>query len=135
MHGRIDVETDFQSIGNVECYAGKLNQVFMNIMSNSIHAMLSKEGIEKGLLRVAVRDAGENVTIEIEDNGIGMSPDVKQRIFEPFFTTKKVGEGTGLGMSITFSIIEKHHGHIECESEEGKGTRFIITLPKIQTHD
>jgi len=68
--------------------------------------------------------------IKIKDNGAGMSEQVKRRIFEPFFTTKPVGIGTGLGMSITFGIIEKHGGNIYVNSEEGKGTEFSILIPK-----
>ena len=68
--------------------------------------------------------------IRIKDNGVGMSEQVKKRVFEPFFTTKAVGVGTGLGMSITFGIIEKHNGQIFVNSEEGKGTEFVIQIPK-----
>lgn len=135
MHGRIDVERNYEVVGNVECYAGKLNQVFMNILSNSIHAILAANR-EHGSLKIAIlnKDA-DNVLITIEDNGTGMPDHVKQRIFEPFFTTKKVGEGTGLGMSISYSIIEKHNGTIEVETKNGEGTKFLISLPKLQTEE
>jgi len=129
--GRIEFVRDYNNIPMIECYAGKLNQVFMNLLSNAIHAVLSKEGLEKdGYIRIGVRDDGDFIKIIFEDNGTGMSDDVKQKIFEPFFTTKQVGEGTGLGMSITFSIIEKHRGTLEVESEAGVGSTFIIRLPK-----
>jgi hypothetical protein len=72
------------------------------------------------------------VLISIRDNGTGMPEEVRSKIFEPFFTTKDVGEGTGLGLSIVYNIIESHKGKIEVESELGKGTEFIITLPTIQ---
>ena len=79
---------------------------------------------------IVTTDHPEHITIEITDTGVGMSLELRQRIFEPFFTTKDVGEGTGLGLSIVFGIIEDHHGSIDVESEPGKGTKFIITLPK-----
>ncbi len=129
--GRIEFVRDFNNIPMIECFAGKLNQVFMNLLSNAIHAVLAKEGLEKdGFIKIGVRDDGDFIKIIFEDNGTGMSDDVKQKIFEPFFTTKQVGEGTGLGMSITFSIIEKHRGTLEVESEVGVGSKFIIRLPK-----
>lgn len=133
MQNKIDVIRDYEVVGNVECFSGKLNQVFMNILSNCIHAILAS-GKETGELRISLKNKDEdNVTIVFADNGIGMPEDVKQRIFEPFFTTKKVGEGTGLGMSISYSIIEKHHGEIQVKSEHGEGTTFYITLPKMQS--
>ncbi|HVV54775.1 MAG TPA: ATP-binding protein, partial [Mucilaginibacter sp.] len=81
-------------------------------------------------LTITTSDHPDHINITISDSGTGISPGVKQRIFEPFFTTKGVGEGTGLGLSIVFGIIEDHHGTIDVESEPGKGTTFIITLPK-----
>jgi len=122
---------DLGSIPNVECYGGKMNQVFMNILTNSIYA------VQKGNLgdrvptiwvRTYLRD-NEHVTISIKDNGTGMSPEVKAKIYDPFFTTKDVGEGTGLGLSIVFKIIEVHYGTIEVISEVNQGTEFVITLP------
>jgi signal transduction histidine kinase len=74
----------------------------------------------------------DTVRICIRDTGTGMTPEVKRRIFEPFFTTKDVGEGTGLGLAISFGVIEQHKGKITVESEVGKGTEFIITLPVTQ---
>ena len=71
--------------------------------------------------------------IIIKDNGTGMTPEVKKHIFDPFFTTKDVGKGTGLGLSISYGIIEQHHGNIDVISEPGKGTEFIISLPRTQS--
>ena len=121
---RIEVVRDFGELPQIMCYPGKLNQVFMNILTNAIQAI---EG--KGEIRLKTRLQGEWVRIEIGDTGKGMPEEVRKRIFEPFFTTKDVGHGTGLGLSISFGIIEKHGGRIEVESEIGKGTTFIITLP------
>jgi hypothetical protein len=102
----------------------------MNLINNSIQAIKEKGQIDRDSVEITTTDHPENITIEITDTGIGMSPEVRQRIFEPFFTTKNVGEGTGLGLSIVFGIIEDHHGSIDVQSELGKGTKFTITLPK-----
>ncbi|MEO1253863.1 MAG: ATP-binding protein, partial [Bacteroidota bacterium] len=110
------------------CYPGQLNQVFMNIINNAIQAM--PEDKENAEITVATEKTKEGINIRLKDNGSGMSDEVKQRIFEPFFTTKPVGVGTGLGMSISYGIIEKHHGQLHVESELGVGTEFIIELPK-----
>jgi len=102
----------------------------MNLINNGIQAIKAKELQDNESVMITTTDQPENITIEITDTGIGMSDEIKQRIFEPFFTTKDVGEGTGLGLSIVFGIIEDHHGTIDVQSEPGKGTTFIITLPK-----
>jgi signal transduction histidine kinase len=121
---RITVVKDYGVIPEISCYPGQLNQVFMNILNNAIQAI---EG--KGEIHIKTSIEGENLKIEIADNGKGMSEDVKKRIFEPFYTTKDVGEGTGLGLSISYNIIKKHKGEIEVESSPDKGTLFIIHLP------
>ncbi|MGB0176219.1 MAG: sensor histidine kinase, partial [Owenweeksia sp.] len=132
----IEVETDFdQSIPDIECYPGKLNQVFMNVLTNGIYAVNAKryeEGEKPTLTLKTMKAEGNRVSIHLIDNGIGMDETTKKKMFEPFFTTKDVGEGTGLGMSIVFKIIEKHNGSIAVNSEPGKGTEFIITLPMSQ---
>jgi signal transduction histidine kinase len=131
--GRIDVQKDYGNIPYIECYAGKLNQVFMNILTNATQAIGSnKSASGKGVITIKTFEKGPNVVVSIKDTGPGIPEELKNRIFEPFFTTKEVGEGTGLGLSIVFSIIEAHKGRIEVESEKGKGTEFIITLPKLQ---
>ncbi|MBM3262653.1 MAG: hypothetical protein FJY97_04410 [candidate division Zixibacteria bacterium] len=112
-------------IPEIDCYPGQVNQVLMNIMTNSIQAM--KDG---GQLRIHTERAGENqIKVRITDSGCGMTPEVLGRVFEPFFTTRDVGEGTGLGMSVTYGVIQKHSGKIEAESEVGKGTPLTVTLP------
>ncbi|MES2829940.1 MAG: 7TM diverse intracellular signaling domain-containing protein [Bacteroidota bacterium] len=124
------VEKDFGAIPKVECLPGKINQVFMNLITNAIHAIKSKQPKDQeGVLSIKTWHEGSNVKISIKDSGTGMPEEVKQKIFEPFFTTKDVGEGTGLGLSIVFRIIENHHGHIDVITKLNHGTEFIITLP------
>ncbi|NJS09823.1 MAG: PAS domain S-box protein [Microcoleus sp. CSU_2_2] len=135
----IQVVKDFGKLPLVECYASQLNQVFMNIIVNGIDA------IEERYHKLSVAEAETNpgrisictmmmspkmVMVEISDNGTGIPEAVRNRIFNPFFTTKAVGKGTGLGMSISHSIVvEKHKGKIECISEIGRGTTFQIQIP------
>lgn len=103
---------------------GKIEQVFLNIIINAIHAM-----DEGGSLFLALRREGEMCLVSITDTGSGIDPDDLPRIFDPFFTTKEPGKGTGLGLAVSKSIVEQHGGRIEVESEEGSGARFIISLP------
>ncbi|MEL6251044.1 MAG: ATP-binding protein [Bacteroidota bacterium] len=124
MGREIELEKEYGEIPMVCCQPGKLNQVFMNILSNGIHAL---DG--KGKIQIKTHREGEEVIVKISDNGKGMSEEVQKRIFEPFYTTKDVGEGTGLGMFIVHGIIEHHKGNIEVVSEEGIGTEFQIRIP------
>ncbi len=117
-----------EKMGDIECYPGQLNQVFMNILNNSIQAI--PEDRKDGEITIYTEEEKDQVVIRLKDNGSGIPDEIKDRIWEPFFTTKAVGVGTGLGMSITFGIIEKHNGKIDLQSEMGKGTEFVITLPK-----
>jgi signal transduction histidine kinase len=131
----IQLVKDLSDLPDIYCFAGQLNQVFMNILTNAVQAMT-----EKGTIKVKsfVDKPTNTVKISIADTGKGMTEDVKSKIFQPFFTTKKVGEGTGLGLSISYGIIKKHDGQIEVESTVGKGTIFTITLPigvKIMTDE
>lgn len=131
--GRVNVEKHYSEIPMVECLAGKINQVFMNIISNAIQALQEQENNEHPLVEILTSVVDKDwVRIEIKDNGPGMPDHVKERIFEPFFTTKQVGKGTGLGLSIVYKIIENHQGTLEVFSEEGRGTSFVITLPIYQ---
>jgi two-component system, NtrC family, sensor kinase len=125
----LTVVKEFGEIPKVECLPGKINQVFMNLISNAVHAIKNKDSKDPGTLTIKSWQDGEYVKISIRDTGTGMSDAVKQRIFEPFFTTKDVGEGTGLGLSIVFRIIESHHGNIDVITNLGEGTEFIINLP------
>jgi len=134
MPTRIRIERDFGELPLVECLAGKINQVFMNIINNAIHAISDNiEKIKDPRILITTRSIRDSIIIEIGDNGLGMPESVKKKIFEPFFTTKAVGKGTGLGLSIVYSIIENHKGTLVVETEEGQGTTFIITLPVYQS--
>ncbi|MDP1772719.1 MAG: ATP-binding protein [Methylobacter sp.] len=121
---RITVEKDYTLNESVECYAGELNQVFMNILANAIQAIP-----DKGRIIITTAKVSDQAVVSIADTGTGMPDEVKQKIFDPFFTTKDVGDGTGLGLSISYGIIEKHQGTLTVESELNRGTRFIITIP------
>lgn len=125
---------DYGEIPMTECYPGKLNQVFLNIISNAIHAIKKQHGDKPtGILKISTSSDDKNIYIKVEDNGTGMDENTKKKIFEPFFTTKDVGEGTGLGMSIAYNIIKKHNGHIQVNSSPGIGTEFILDLPIIHS--
>jgi signal transduction histidine kinase len=117
-----------EKMDDIECYPGQLNQVFMNILNNGIQAIPDER--KDGEITIYTEELEDEVVIRIKDNGMGIPEDIKNRIWEPFFTTKAVGVGTGLGMSITYGIIEKHNGRIELTSEVGQGTEFAIILPK-----
>tara|TARA_R110000850_G_scaffold153234_2_gene276636 strand:- start:5458 stop:7605 length:2148 start_codon:yes stop_codon:yes gene_type:complete len=130
MPTKIRIIRDFGELPLVECLAGKINQVFMNIINNAVHALADHiDSINDPIIEIRTRSLLDSITIEIIDNGPGMPEHVKKRIFEPFFTTKAVGKGTGLGLSIVYSIIENHKGTLEVISKENQGTTFKITLP------
>lgn len=124
---KAEVIRDFGELPEVECIISQINQVVMNLLMNAAHAIK-----EQGKITVRTRHSGDRVVIEVEDNGKGIAQEHLNRIFEPFFTTKPVGEGTGLGLSLSFNIIEKHNGKIEALSTPGQGTRFRVTLPVSQ---
>lgn len=124
---RIAIEKNYQLNEMVECYAGEMNQVFMNILANAIQAIPNE-----GVITIHTHKINDQAIISIADTGAGIPDDIKAKIFDPFFTTKEVGEGTGLGLSISYGIIEKHHGTLTVESNHSKdnhGTRFIIVIP------
>ncbi|MBD2094298.1 HAMP domain-containing protein [Trichocoleus sp. FACHB-591] len=135
----IEVIKDYAQLPLVECYAGQLNQVFMNILVNALDA-LEEANADRSYaerqahpsqitIETALMDA-KWVQVAISDNGPGIPEQIKQQIFDPFFTTKPVGKGTGMGMSISYQIItEKHQGHLRCFSTPGKGTKFVIQIP------
>lgn len=120
----IDIIRNYGTLPEVYCYSGKMNQVFMNLLSNAIQAIP-----EKGIITITTRDISPDIEISIKDTGIGIPREIIGKVFDPFFTTKDEGKGTGMGLSIVYSIIEEHNGKIVVESQEGKGTEFIITLP------
>lgn len=130
MQGKITVTKEYGEIPMVECLAGKINQVFMNVINNAVHALLDpNQPIENPEITIRTKQQGGEVWIEIQDNGVGMPDHVKEKVFEPFFTTKEVGKGTGLGLSIVYTVIENHQGKLEIHSKLNKGTNFVIMLP------
>ncbi|MGR3176936.1 MAG: response regulator [Candidatus Anammoxibacter sp.] len=122
---RVEIKREFdEQLPTLKCFISKLNQVFLNILANACQAI---DG--KGVISVRTRRDGDNIVIEIEDSGSGMTDDVKAKVFDPFFTTKPVGQGTGMGLSICHDIIQQHKGDLSVKSTIGKGTTFIITIP------
>lgn len=130
--GKIKVIKDYGDIPTAECFPGKLNQVFLNIISNAIHAITKVHGESgSGELKISTESREGCIYIAIKDNGYGMDEVTTTKIFEPFFTTKDVGEGTGLGMSIAYNTIKNHNGEILINSKIGEGTEMIIQIPII----
>ncbi|ABG60046.1 sensor histidine kinase [Cytophaga hutchinsonii] len=128
--GTIELAKNFTAIPEIECFPAKLNEVFMNILHNAIQAIKAKKDPEnKGLIIISTYSDTKKIYISIKDNGIGMTKEIKSKIFEPFFTTKDIGNGVGLGMSVSLSIISDHNGTIELNTTYGKGTEVILTLP------
>lgn len=141
-HEEVKIIRQYGKLPLIECHAGQLNQVFMNILSNAIDAL---EGVEKPTIAITTQlvetleepPSMESVAlslpyveVRVRDNGSGMTAATRQKIFDPFYTTKPVGKGTGLGLSISYQIVvEKHHGTLECYSEIGQGTEFVIQIP------
>lgn len=160
-HSEIQVIKEYGELPLVECYAGQLNQVFMNVLANAIDALEEHFNSSTQTLRSEERgersdeDLTQSLTfkaqiptihiytkalenqfiqIRIADNGAGIPNQIKQRLFEPFFTTKPIGKGTGLGLSISYQVItEKHSGSLRCESTSGQGTEFLIEIPICKT--
>ncbi|MBD2683097.1 MULTISPECIES: ATP-binding sensor histidine kinase [Nostoc] len=132
----IEIIKDYGNLPEVECYAGELNQVFMNVLSNAIDALeesllKNPEKMTSPSISIHTQQVdAHQVQIRIADNGLGMPESVRRRLFDPFFTTKPVGKGTGMGLSISYQIItEKHGGLLYCQSEPGQGAEFIIRIP------
>jgi signal transduction histidine kinase len=124
---RIEIIKKYQNIPEIECYAGRLNQVLMNILSNAIQAIEETGTIT---IKTYLLDEKEKmVVVSIQDSGVGISQENINKIFDPFFTTKDVGKGTGLGLAISMGIVKEHNGRIEVKSQLGKGSEFIIILP------
>ncbi|HMQ54102.1 MAG TPA: ATP-binding protein [Anaerolineae bacterium] len=131
-----EVETDFDpDLPLVECLPGELNQVILNLLVNAAHAIAdvvgNEVGSEKGLITVKTCHNENWIEVRIQDTGTGIPEEIRRRIFDPFFTTKEVGKGTGQGLAISHAVIvEKHRGVITFETELGRGTTFIIRLPR-----
>lgn len=115
----------------INCYPGKLNQVFMNILVNALQATAATDKpYDQRRVEIKTSFDDDYVYVSIKDNGTGMPPEVKAKIFDPFFTTKEVGQGTGLGLSIVLGIINDHQGKIEVNTSKGEGTEFLLTLSR-----
>lgn len=129
----IEVIKEYGDLPLVECYPAQLNQVFMNVLSNAIDALLEQEQKKQKQIVIKTKktDSGK-ITISIQDNGPGMSLELQSKIFDPFFTTKPVNKGTGIGLAISYQIIEKHQGNIYVCSDPSYGTEFIIEIPTEQ---
>lgn len=125
LKNKIEVIKEYEdNIPLIEGFGGQLNQVFMNILDNACYAIG-----QTGTIIIRLRKSDNSVIMEVEDSGCGMGQESIEKIFDPFFTTKPVGEGTGLGMSISYKVVQNHGGKIFVESKEGKGSKFIIKLP------
>ncbi|MDR3387872.1 MAG: ATP-binding protein [Rudaea sp.] len=127
---KCDVQRNYGDIPQIECLPSQLNQVFLNILVNAGHAIENR-----GTIGIATGKEGENVFVEISDTGKGIPQESLERIFDPFFTTKPVGQGTGLGLSLSYSIVRKHGGRIEVQSKVGEGTKFRVVLPMHHQHE
>ncbi|WP_339381820.1 GAF domain-containing sensor histidine kinase [Dendronalium phyllosphericum] len=140
----IEIVKEYGDVPLIECYPAQLNQVFMNLLSNSVDALEDKfKTIHQKHLKpstispkvpltiwINTQFINKQIVIRIADNGLGIPEEVRSHIFDPFFTTKSPGKGTGLGLSISYQIVvEKHHGQIKCSSKPGQGTEFLIEIP------
>ncbi|TMQ16397.1 MAG: histidine kinase, partial [Deltaproteobacteria bacterium] len=126
-----DVTTDFGDLPPITCHAGQVNQAVLNILVNAGHAIGDVVGTSgaRGRITVATRREHDQVVIAIGDTGTGIPEDIRSRIFDPFFTTKEVGRGTGQGLAMVHTIVEKHAGTVHVDSVVGRGTTFEIRLP------
>jgi two-component system NtrC family sensor kinase len=126
-----DIETEFGELPLVRCHPGNVNQVFLNLIINAAHAIgdVHKKTGKRGVIRLRTSALGDRVAIAISDDGPGIKPEIRTKIFDPFFTTKPVGKGTGHGLAIVRSVVDKHGGAIRLDSELGRGTTFTIELP------
>ncbi len=118
------VEKAYGPLPQVFCVPGQINQVFLNLLVNAGQAIA-----DKGCITLRTGQQGDQVFVAVTDSGCGISPENLRHIFEPFFTTKPIGQGTGLGLSLSYNIVQKHHGRIEASSEWGKGSTFTLWLP------
>ena len=149
-HPAIEIVKEYGDLPRVECYAGQLNQVFMNILANAIDALenydnqRSAKDIQKNPSCITIRTKlvtketgpgySKNVVIQVQDNGPGIKETVRQQVFNPFFTTKPTGKGTGLGLSISYQIVvDKHGGSLQCFSQPRQGAEFRIEIPVLQS--
>jgi two-component system NtrC family sensor kinase len=125
---KASIETHFGELPKVECLPSRLSQVFLNLLVNAGQAI----GAD-GKITLSTGVEGSEVWIRVEDTGCGISEENLTRVFDPFFTTKPVGQGTGLGLSVSYSIVSKHGGQIDVASEVGRGTQLTVRLPILHT--
>ena len=123
-----------EHLPNIKCFPVRLNQVFLNLIINSVQAIQEKNKMNnsdnKGAINISTMQMRGDIVITVSDTGNGIPENIRHKVFDPFFTTKEVGVGTGQGLALAYDfIVKKHHGKIDVHSNEGKGTEFIITLP------
>jgi two-component system NtrC family sensor kinase len=124
LQGRIELERQYGAVPLVDCYAGQLNQVVMNLIANAIDAIE-----DRGKIVISTRAHNGQVMVSVRDTGSGIPEAIQNRIFDPFFTTKPVGRGTGLGLAISYQIVQAHGGAIEVRSRAGHGAEFTVCIP------
>jgi len=136
LHGGVTVIRDYGALPPVECAPGQLDQVLLNIIANALDALGGRGTITIGMHAeddpVPAARPGPHVVLRVHDDGPGMTAEVRRRVFDPFFTTKPEGRGTGLGLSVSYGIVERHGGTIFVESALGQGTAFTVYLPLTQ---
>ncbi len=132
-----NLETNFDpELPQVDGLKDELGQVLLNLIVNAAHAIEDNKelGESEGMIRITTRRDSDWIEIQVEDNGCGIPEALRQKIFEPFFTTKDVGRGSGQGLAIVYSIVtDKHHGKLSVQSEQGKGSTFIVRVPLVNT--
>ena len=128
LKAKVKVIKEYGDMPAIVCAPGQINQVFLNLLTNAVHA-IEATGRDSGTVKIKTRSDDQHVHISIQDNGIGMDEATVARVFEPFFTTKDVGSGTGLGLSISFNIVQEHGGLLRVKSIPGRGTNFQVSLP------
>jgi two-component system, NtrC family, sensor kinase len=129
LKNKVIVEREFSHVPKIKCSPSQINQVFLNIITNAVHAMPEERSEQSVITLRTAMENKETIRVEIADNGSGIPADVLPKIFDPFFTTKEIGKGTGMGLSISFKIIQEHGGKILVNTEPGIGTVFSILLP------
>lgn len=128
-----DISEEYSPLPVIMAAGGEINQVILNLILNAEYAVRVNKDVRDGIIHLKTYHDDNDVYFEISDNGIGIEEEQINRIFEPFYTTKPVGEGTGLGLSLSYdTIVKKHKGDISVTSKSGIGTRFIVKLPIIQ---
>lgn len=121
---QVEITMHLNPLPQVPCFPDRMNQVFLNLLSNAIDASPRGAAVD-----IVTRQDQDGTCVEVTDTGCGIDPKIRHRIFDPFFTTKAIGEGTGLGLSISYGIVRQHGGKIEFESHVGSGSTFRVRLP------